>query len=450
MAVTAAKNRQGAEIAQILPGGIADHLRLAPGDRIVEIDGRAVADILDYQYRTFPAELKLRIVKPDGQEWQAEVEKDEGEPLGLLLTREIFSPVTECANHCRFCFINQLPPGMREALYVKDDDLRLSVLHGNFVTLTNLTDEDWLRLREQRLSPLHVSIHTTDDALRRRLLGNPRAPMILPQLQTLLELGIEIHGQIVACPGVNDGEALEKTLADLAALQPPLASVAVVPVGVTRYARHGLRPYGRIEAERALRHIERWAGAFARGSGSLYAADEWYLLAGRPLPRYSDYGDFPQIANGVGMARDFIRGFRLATRKLPARIGPPRRVILATGMLFLPLLEDLCRRFSAVAGLSVVVAGCPNELFGPDVTVAGLLGGRDVAAGVRPLLAPGTDLVVIPAEMLRDAGDLTLDDMAVEQLAADLGVEVATAAGPSHLLRLVLGRKAAGRRPSRP
>jgi len=435
-------------LAAVEPEGIAAQIGLIPGDRLVAIDGVALQDILDYQFRTFPGEIVLSVVRSDGQEWEIAIEKDEGEPLGILLADEIFGPARDCANHCSFCFVRQLPRGLRAPLYFRDDDLRLSVLHGNFITLTNLTDDDWSRIREQRLSPLHVSIHTTDDQLRRRMLGNRRAPAIMDQLRELTGLGLEVHGQIVLCRGINDGPALESTLADLLTLAPPLTSLAIVPVGVTRWSAPGIEGYDRAGALSILAAIDPWQSRFAAAGGGLWAADEWYLKAARPLPAWSKYGTFPQIDNGVGMARDFVHAFRLATRRLPARLEPARAVALATGTLFAPVLEELVAdRLSAIQGLAVDVIACTNELFGGGVTVAGLLGGRDIIRDVQLAIECGRHPaeIILPATILRDAGDLTLDDMSIDAISAELGVPVVVLDTPKQLVDEILGRRMAGK-----
>lgn len=438
----------GALLAAVEPDGIAAQIGLAPGDRLVAVDGVALEDILDYQFRTFPDEIVLSVVRPSGQEWEIAVEKDEGEPLGIVLADEIFGPARDCANHCPFCFVRQLPQGLRAPLYFRDDDLRLSVLHGNFITLTNLSEADWQRITEQRLSPLHVSIHTTDDQLRRRMLGNRRAPAIMDQLRRLTDLGLEIHGQIVLCRGINDGLALESTLTDLLDLARPLASLAIVPVGVTRWSGPGIEGYDREGALAILAAIEQWQSRFAAAGGGLWAADEWYLKAGRPLPAWSTYGSFPQIDNGVGMARDFVHAFRLATRRLPSRIEPARRVALATGTLFAPVLRELVTdRLSAIQGLAVDVIACANELFGGGVTVAGLLGGRDIVRDVQASVKRGfgPEEIILPATILRDAGDLTLDDMSIDEISTELGVPVVVLDTPKQLVDEILGRRMAGK-----
>ena len=434
----------GALITDVSPGQIAADAGIKPGDRLMAVDGRPLRDILDYQYRTHPAQICLRLVTAAGGEWELEIEKDEVEPLGLVLADELFDGVRECANDCFFCFVHQLPPGLRRSLYQRDDDLRLSVLHGNFVTLTDLGAADWARLREQRLGPLHVSIHTTDDRLRREMMGNPAAPPILDQLRRVLALGITVHGQIVLVPGANDGPALDRTLGDLLALAPGLASLGVVPVGLTKHSPPRLKPFGPQAARRVLAGLRRWQKRFAAaGRTGLYAADEWYLGGGGSLPAGGEYDDYPQLANGIGMARRFIERYGEATRSLPAALPGRRRVLVATGRLFAPVLDGLVKAsLGRVSGLDVTVLGCRNELFGATVTVAGLLGGADLARAAAPQAA-GADLLIVPAGAFRAAGDLMLDDWSRERLQAALGLPVAVAAGPAELVRLALGDDAA-------
>jgi len=435
-----ARRSKGAEIAAVTHGGIAHHLGLAPGDRLLEVNGRPLRDILDYQFLTQEEDLVLRVVRPDGQEVVAEIEKDQDEPLGVTLCEEVFGPVRECDNACVFCFVSQLPPGMREPLYLRDDDLRLSVLDGNFITLTNLVDEDWQRLEEQRLSPLHVSIHTTDDELRRLMLGNPTAPPVLPQLRRLLALGLAVHGQIVLCRGYNDGQALDRSLLDLLTLDPPLASLAIVPVGVTRYGPPSLEPYGSRGAGEVLAQVRRWqSGA---GRGVLFAADEWYLLAAEPLPRYGAYGSFPQLANGVGMIRQFEHHLRMATRWLPDALSEPRRAVIVTGRLFAPVLRAmLAERLGRVTGLTWEVVAADNDLFGDTVTVAGLLGGADIVRAARQAVGDA-DVCIVPAELLRAAGDVTLDGFSPDMIQAELGVDTIFARYVRDMVHAALGRPA--------
>jgi putative radical SAM enzyme (TIGR03279 family) len=433
----------GAEIAGVAAGGIAAEVGLQSGDVLAAIDGRPVEDILDYQYRTFPDRLRLRVIKPGGEEWDIGVEKDPGEPLGLTLAGEVYDGVRECGNHCFFCFVNQLPPGLRDSLYVKDDDFRLSILHGNFVTLTNLTPSDLARIREQRLSPIRVSIHATDPELRALMLGNPRAAPVLPLLAELTGLGLEVHGQIVLCPGVNDGQALEDTLSDLAQLVPPLASLALVPVGVTRHARGKLRPFHAGEAAHVLAVLEQWRYRY-RDSGAPppQASDELYLLADREPPPLSYYGDFPQLDNGVGMLRWFTHEWRMATRRLRP-VAETRRVLILTGRLFEPWLRREMARMSGVDGLVVDVTGCDNRLFGETVTVAGLLGGEDLMRGFDTARVVGGgqawDQVLVPPQVLRAEADLTLDGWSLDELGRRMGTTVSAPPSPAELARTILG-----------
>lgn len=437
----AVSSRRGAAVARAVPGGIADQLGIAAGDVIAAIDGEVPSDILDYQFRTSPGNLRLLVVKPDGEQWDVEIEKDEGEPLGLDLREELFDRVRRCANRCFFCFVDQLPPGLREGLYVKDDDYRLSVLYGNFVTLSNLTPRDDERLRVQRLSPLRVSIHTTDPELRARMLGNPSAPPVLEQLQRLLSWGIEVHGQVVLCPGINDGPALERTFGDLLSLRPPLSSLAVVPVGVTKYAPEGLRRYDGEGAGRVLDALRPWEARFrSDGVRRLFAADELYLLAGRELPAEEEYGCYPQLDNGVGMCRTFISGFaKLLERSTLPGLAGPESVLLLTGELFAPVLDGMVRKLSARGRPKVETVACRNRLFGPEVTVAGLLSGRDLLEGAAS--AHGRpDLIVLPRQAFRAAGDLTLDGLGLDDLRRELGVPAIAAGSAEELTGLLLGR----------
>lgn len=420
-----AESAPGAVIERVEAGSIAAEAGLAPGDEIIAINGVPLSDLIDYRYLCADERLEIEVRKADGEEWLVEIDKDYDEELGISFTSETFDGLRRCQNHCVFCFLDQMPVGMRRTLYVRDDDYRLSFLHGNFVTLTNLRPEDIERIIALRLSPLYVSVHATDPGVRRRLLRNQRAGDVVPLLKRLCDAGIEVNCQVVLCPGYNDGEVLDRTIADLAELWPRALSLAVVPVGLTRY-RIGLpeiKAVGRAEAEAIIAQVEGWQARLAeRGvTDFLYLADELYLTAGRPLPRYEDYGNFPQLENGVGLVRLFEEEFRVAETRFPAKVGP-RRVRVVTGVSAGPILSELAVRLERVAGMRVEVTVVENEFFGPSVTVAGLLTGRDILAALRQC-AP-VDEVLIPAAALRYEGDRFLDDLTPGELARELNQKV--------------------------
>ncbi len=292
-------------ITEVEKDSIAEELGIEPGDFLRGIDGQEMKDVFDYRYAVHDEELTLLIQKADGEEWELEIEKDEHEDLGLVFESGLMDKARSCSNKCIFCFIDQLPPAMRETLYFKDDDSRLSFLSGNYVTLTNMTDEDFAHILFYHLSPINISVHTTDPELRRFMLKNPRSEFLMAQLQKLYDANIEMNFQIVLCKGVNDGAQLDKTISDLAAFIPHGRSLSVVPVGITQF-RDGLypmEPFTKEEAIGVVRQVEAWQEKLKaeKGTAFVFAADEFYLKAGLKIPLASAYEDFPQIENGVGM-----------------------------------------------------------------------------------------------------------------------------------------------------
>ncbi|MBE3581551.1 MAG: DUF512 domain-containing protein [Thermoanaerobacteraceae bacterium] len=440
---------RGAKIAAVIPGSIAAQIGLEAGDLLVSINSEEVEDIIAYRYLTADENLVVEVIKAGGERWVLEIEKDYGEDLGLELAEAAFNGMRRCSNKCVFCFVDQMPPGLRSSLYFKDDDYRFSFLHGNFITLTNLREKDWERIFRQRLSPLYISVHTTNAALRAGLLGNREAGLILEQLARLQKGGIEFHTQIVLCPGVNDGKELDRTLSDLAVFFPALASIAVVPVGLTAYREklYPLRRYTPEEAREVIRQVEEWQREFRSrfGRGLVYAADEFYLLSGWPLPEAPAYDGFPQKENGVGLTRIFMDEFYREVKdeplKTPGREGTGRRVVVATGELAVPVLEELITAAKARArGLEVRVVGIANSFFGSQVTVAGLLTGQDLVRGLSEGKVAPEERILLPDVMLRKGHQVFLDDWTVDDLRVRLGreIEVIPTSGAA-LARALLG-----------
>ena len=429
------KPAAGGVVAAVAEGSLAAAAGIKAGDAILEIDGRALRDAVDYQFLAAEPEITARFRKANGAEDLVVFEKHPDEDLGLAFERATWDGVTVCDNQCFFCFLKGLPKGLRKPLYLKDDDYRLSFLHGNFVTLTNLTEADWARLEEQRLSPLNVSVHATDAALRRRLLGNPRAPDVLAQLERLGALGLRAHTQIVLTPGVNDGEALERSLRDLTALHPTVQTVSVVPVGASpqleerALERDGLTlpPPERDYARRLIAVVRRYQRACeaAHGRGVVQCADEYYLAAGRPPPAARRYDGFPQYENGIGMTRWLLDDWRRLRRRLRARPEPElagRRVALACGTLIAPVLERLAAELSAETGVEASVHPVPNELFGERVNVSGLLPGEGLT---RALAGVEADLAALPRTSLDYFGERFLDGLTAEEATARLPMPAA-------------------------
>jgi putative radical SAM enzyme (TIGR03279 family) len=383
---------------------------------------------------------------PDGTIHVVELEKDADDGLGLGFSEALFDGLRQCNNHCPFCFIDQQPPGHRRSLYLKDDDYRLSFLYGSYLTLTNLTAADWQRIEDQRLSPLFVSVHATDPELRSRLLVNPRAGLILEQLAWFQERRLQIHAQVVVCPGLNDGEALARTLADLAGFAggdwPAVLSAAVVPVGLTRYRPDGdgLAPVDPACARRVIDQVEPLQARFQAQLGSRFAwlSDEWYLMAGLPLPPRQAYEDLPQEGNGVGSIRAFLEAMDAATAALPAALPQPRRVSWVVGQLVAGALQPAVDRLNAVEGLEVSLHGLPSPYWGQEQVVTGLLTGSDLLTGLQ-----GCDLgaeLLLPAVMLRQGEPVFLDDQRLDAVAAQLPVPIRLVHGAEDIVAACLGR----------
>jgi putative radical SAM enzyme (TIGR03279 family) len=419
-------------IANVLPGSIADELDLAIGSRIVRINGVTVRDGIDFRFLEADDRLEVELATEAGDRWIFEIDKDEGEPLGIVAAPDT---VRQCANRCVFCFIDGNPAGARPTLHLKDDDFRLSFTYGSYVTLTNLGPRGMARIIEQRLSPLYVSVHATEPAVRERLLGVPRGGAILDQLARLVAGGIDVHTQVVLCPGWNDGAHLDRTIDDLWSLGPGVLSLSVVPVGLTRYNLNGpVRLLEPPEAAAAITQVVRARGRalVERGCGWAYAGDEMFFLAREPLPDAAYYDDWPLTENGVGAVRALLDAFDAGLPHLPRRDG--ERVAVVTGERMAPVLEPLVARANERTGARARVVVVRNHYFGETVTTAGLLPGRDILAA----LGRGApwDRVLLPAESLNDDGRF-IDDVALDAVTAGVAPAAVEAA---HELSSALGR----------
>lgn len=425
-------------ISRVLPDTIAAELELEPGDKIVAVDGNPVNDIIDLSFALAAESLELLIEKANGEQVILEIEKDYDEDLGVEFESAVFDKVRQCANRCLFCFVDQMPPGMRESLYVKDDDYRLSFLYGNFITLTNLTKADLKRIRQLHLSPLYVSTHTTDGVLRAKMLGNQRAGEIMDQLRQLVEYGVELHTQVVLCPGWNDGEALEKTIADLWAMSPAVLSLAIVPVGITRHRQHcpPLDAFTPAAADAVIQTVAKWQATCRAQSGDsfVYLADEFYLAAGQPIPEYDHYDGFPQLENGVGIVRNFLdewehHDFSGTGYQQPLRLDVVCGV--SAGKILGPLLEAL-----TIPNLAVRVLPVENVFFGSNVTVTGLLTGQDIIAALSAC-GGERDGIILPGIALRKGESVFLDGVTAEEVAAALGTKTRVAYFAADLAQLL-------------
>jgi len=404
----------GLRIDSVTPGSIADQLEVAAGDRLVAVNGQPLRDLIDYSYYTASEEeLLLEIEKPDGELWELEVERHAGEPLGLTFSAP--APA-RCANNCLFCFVHQLPKGLRKPLYVKDEDYRLSFLNGNYVTLANLKTSALNRIIEQRLSPLYISVHATNPDLRERLLGKPAIPRILEQLQRLAAARIVMHTQVVLCPGLNDGEELQRTVTELAALYPAVQSLAVVPLGLTVH-REKLPQLAPVDTEYARKFISIWqpqSETLRRKLRQpfLFLADEFFLKAGLPFPPIKEYGDFPQIENGVGMVPLFIKDAARLLRGIRP-IGAFRATVV-TGVSSFGFVRDFLAELADKSGVNIVPLAVENKLFGSSITVSGLIAGNDIIAALA-----GHDIgscLLVPDVMLKEGEGLFLDDVSLDGL----------------------------------
>lgn len=418
-------------ISEIIPGTIADDLKLESGDKVLTINGQVPMDMIDYQYLTTDRFLKLEIEKTDGKKKSYFVKKAYDEDLGIVFTANVFDRIRECANRCLFCFVRQMPEGCRDTLYVRDDDYRMSFMQGNFITGTNLNQKDLERIKSYKLSPLYFSVHTTDPAQREYLLQNKRAGSILPLLSDLVESGIRLHTQIVLCPGINDGRYLEQTIADLAALHPGVESVAVVPVGLTKYQPHeNLRCFTKEECGMVIDYLEAQQKDFLERFDTrfVFAADEFYIAAGREVPTDCTYEEFSHLENGVGLTRYLHTSFDLAWEDYADTVlAEPRSVTVVTGKSGYPAIAPLVDRMNTLPNLNIELITAENQFFGSTVTVTGLLTGRCLVAALthwRPLQKSQQPIVFISQSMLKFETDLFLDDMTLSQVEQVLNIRL--------------------------
>ncbi|WP_121969792.1 TIGR03279 family radical SAM protein [Leptolyngbya sp. BC1307] len=435
-----------AKITRVMPGSIAEEIGFEAGDQLVAINQQRPRDLIDYRFLCADELLELEVLDAKGVAHQVEIEKDYDEELGLEFETALFDGLMQCVNRCPFCFIDQQPPGKRETLYLKDDDYRLSFLYGSYLTLTNISPAEWERIAQMRLSPLYVSVHATEGAVRSRLLKNDRAAQILEQLAWFQQQRLQIHAQVVVCPGINDGPHLERTLRDLAAFHqgdlPAVASAAVVPVGLTRFRpeQDQLVPVTTAKSQAVIAQVQALQAEFRAELGTTFAwlADEWFLIGRQPLPPESHYESYPQIGNGVGSIRLFLKEFEVIAQELPDRVYPPRTFTWVVGNAVEHAFAPLVTCLNQISGLTLQMAAINSDYWGQEITVTGLLTGQDIAAQLA-----GKDLgdgVLLPALMLKQSDsqrpDETyfLDDMSVAQLENKLNCPVLSIAGLPELV----------------
>lgn len=452
--VALAPERSGV-IATVAPGSLADELGLTPGQRVVSINGEPLSDALEFQFEASSEEVTLEVEAGD-ELVEYHVERDLDEQWGITFADPTFDGIHLCENTCPFCFIKQLPKGMRKSLYVMDDDYRYSMLYGNFVTLTNLTEEDWLRIEEQHISPINVSVHATNPDLRVALVGNPKGALIMDHLARLERANIDYNTQVVLCPGVNDGAELDRTIRDLTTCGPHLRSMAVVPVGLSKFgierqsrrvrlsrtcmrtlpgATLDIRRFEQDEAVRVIDQVESWQAGFRndRSRTFVYLGDEFYLMTGKPIPPAPEYDGFPQVEDGIGITRLFLDDAERVIKR--TRPGSARGTsgTIACGMLIADTMHEVVSRINRHTGADIKVVPIVNDFFGDQINVSGLLTGglvRDALADDDRL-----DTVFVSENMLSKRTQTFLDDMHIEDLRAALGRQIVPAAYLSQVLR---------------
>ena len=441
------------KIASVDPHSPARKAGVRPGETLTHINGHPIVDVLDYKFYAYDPKLELTLTEPEGGSRTLRIRKEEGKDLGLNFETYLMDRARSCANKCIFCFVDQMPPGMRDTLYFKDDDARLSFLMGNYITLTNLSQREIQRVIDLRISPINISVHATDPQLRTAMLKNPRAGECLDIMSRFAQAGIEMNCQVVACPGVNDGPALARTMEDLGQLYPAVTSVAVVPVGVTRF-REGLcsiEPYTKEQAAALIDQVESFASHFMENKGTnlVWCSDEFYLIAGRTLPEKAYYEDMDQLENGVGMLRLLLHQADMALEEEePEQTAP---FSIATGLSAAPFVQEILDNARKQCGnIKGTVYPIINRFFGETITVSGLITGTDLMEQLR-----GKDLgerLLIPDNMLRAGERVFLDDVTVEQVEEALGVTVVPVPADSgfDLADAILGREVTAQCPVLP
>lgn len=430
-------------ISFVQPDSIAQEMGIEPGDCLLSVDDQEIEDVFDYRYYIEEEQIVLLIEKPDGEQWELEIEKEADEDLGMEFEQGLMDEYRSCRNKCIFCFIDQMPPGMRDTLYFKDDDSRLSFLQGNYVTLTNMTEHDIQRIVKYHLEPINISFQTTNPELRCRMLHNRFAGEALKKVDILYEAGIEMNGQIVLCKGFNDGGELERSIRELSGYLPFLRSVSIVPVGLTKF-REGLEPleaFTKEDARQVLDMVHKWQQKFypEYGLHFIHASDEWYILAEEELPAEEEYDGYLQLENGVGMLRLLLNEFAEALG-LETGDEEERKLSIATGRLAFPFLQRMAGQLrEKFSNTEILIYPVRNEFFGEQITVSGLLTGRDLMGQLK-----GRELgarLLIPCNMLRAEEDVFLDDFTVSDVenALQVRLDIVKSSGQD-LLDAILGR----------
>ena len=415
-------------ITKIIPESIAEEVGIEVGDRLLKVNGQELRDLIDLSFALADDCVELLIEKSNGEQEIIEIEKEYDEDLGIEFESAVFDGIRRCANKCIFCFVDQMAPNMRESLYVKDDDYRMSFLYGNFVTLTNLVEQDFDRIRQLHLSPLYISVHTTDGPLRSEMLHNKKAANIMEQITRLTENGIELHTQVVLCPNINDGMILEKTIEDLYHLYPSVQSLAIVPVGLSRYRNdcYPLQGFTSEQAYHIISMVTKWQekSRLEHEVSFVYLSDEFYIAANQPIPSYEHYDEFPQLENGIGLVRNFLTEWE-SSSMIATGYSAPTYIDIVCGRsaekILKPLLNEL-----AIPNLYIRIVPIENRFFGSDITVTGLLTGQDIVTGLNSLSGERTG-IIIPGIALRKGEDVFLDDSKWQDIEKQLNIPVRVA-----------------------
>ncbi|SFA77867.1 putative radical SAM enzyme, TIGR03279 family [Acetitomaculum ruminis DSM 5522] len=409
----------------VVAGSIAEEMEIEAGDILLSINGKEIEDIFDYQYQITNDTITVLIKKKNGEEWELDIEKEYDEDLGIIFENGLMDDYKSCSNKCIFCFIDQMPEGMRETLYFKDDDSRLSFLQGNYVTLTNMSDKDIDRIIAYNLAPINISFHTTNEELRCKMLNNKKAGKALAKVKKFYEAGIEMNGQIVLCKGVNDGEELEKTIEDLGQYMPYLRSVSIVPVGLTKYRDklYKLESFNKSDAVKLIETVAKWQKYYMDKFNThfIHASDEWYILADKEFPKEESYDGYIQLENGVGMARLLYEEFTEALKNRKAS-DDSHEISLVTGVLYFPFIKELIAMLNEKYPNIKVNPYCiKNDFFGEKITVAGLITGKDIINQIKDLKLG--ERLLIPDTMLKSDEDIFLDDVTIDDIQNALQVK---------------------------
>lgn len=408
-----------AVISEILEDSIAQELEFEKGDKILSINGEKPQDMIDYRYMMCSEDVEIEIEKTNGEIEVFEIEKDFDEDLGVVFESAVFDRIKPCTNHCIFCFVDQQPKGLRKSLYIKDDDYRLSYLQGTYVTLTNLTEKDKKRIEQLHLGPLYVSVHTTNPDLRSKMLNNPKAANILEDLKWLKNADIPIHAQIVLCPGYNDGEELEKTLKDFEKFKSIIQSVAIVPVGITRFHKNDLKTLTKENALHVIKQVEDFNKKVKKHLAM--ASDEFFLKADYPIPDKKYYGSFSQLEDGVGALRLLIDDFEKRKKKLPKKLSKSVKYTFAVAQSSINVFKDIVDTLNLIENFNGEIVELKNDFFGSNVTVAGLITGQDL---INQLKEKDIENLVIPSIMLREFTNDFLDNVTLAQAEKELGCKI--------------------------